>query len=132
MNPCLDQIALSNEGYIAVYDVVNGEHLATLPLTGIGKCEFWTWLDANTIGVVNETDVLHWDVNSQATRTDKNNGKKKPTDTPRHVFRRDERMKNNCQITSYKCDILSANWFVLTGLNVDEEGEQNFSHQSIY
>ena len=68
------------------------------------ECLFWKWISVNTIGIVTEVSVYHWDMEGDS--------------QPVKIFDRHASLQG-CQIINYRTDH-NMQWLLLTGLSAQE------------
>ncbi|CAG2172745.1 unnamed protein product [Oppiella nova] len=106
-----DMIAISNDKFLAVYCVHTNQCLNTLPFPS--RCRHWNWIRHNVIVVITEREVFHWNIDVPDLKF-----------KPELKFKVDKRLQDY-QITGYKCDKTCDQWFAITSLYLDDEGEVN-------
>ncbi|KAG5358570.1 putative clathrin heavy chain [Yarrowia sp. B02] len=84
----------SKEGALQAFNLETKQRLGSSQLSV--PVVFWTWIDSETIGIVTETEILHWKVGSEPVKL-----------TDRH------HSLNDCQVINY---ISNGSWSALVGI----------------
>ena len=109
-----------------VFDLDAKKKVSSITLTDdVGAVTFWCWIDDETIALITETDVFHWNVNAindNNNGDDDNNGASSgiSSDGLQHIFNRSDDM-DGVQILSYNTDKDKC-WLMLCGIGRGVDG----------
>lgn len=109
ISPGKEIIAVSNEYWLAFYSIRDNLCLGTVQFPN--KCQYWTWINNDTIAIITENEIFHWCLEWE----------KPLSDYPKLIFTISDEVKNY-QIVNYAADSIYGNWFALTALYLDDEG----------
>ncbi|CAF3502004.1 unnamed protein product, partial [Adineta steineri] len=102
MNPASKVIALKAGKTLQIFNIELRSRMKTYNMAE--DCIFWKWVSVNTIGIVTETSVYHWTMESDS--------------HPVKMFDRHQSLQG-CQIINYRTDE-SLQWLLVIGIQAQE------------
>ncbi|CAD2113784.1 clathrin heavy chain, putative [Plasmodium vinckei] len=114
----------ANTIFLQVFNIETKEKICSLNLNE--HINYWKWINNDTIAIVCEKNVYHWNIDMYNTKKNKENNVLTKVFEKAQIF-----IDNNSQILYYGTD-KEMKWCILCGISTQDQGKSIDGHMQLY